>query len=144
MKSVSTLAPTAKGTKELQAFAPRARLGVGLALAASKAWPQAEAAYKAGLPKALGLTFAELNFRLGEALTQQNKSKEAASAFLTVSTLYSESEWAEEAEWNAGQALEKLGDKAQAIKVYKSLAARQSKSDLPKKAQDRVAALSAN
>jgi len=144
LKGVSTLAATAKGTKELQAFAPRARLGLGLALASAKSWPQAEAAYRAGIADARGLTFAELNFRLGEALVQQNKSTEAADAFLTVSTLYKDSDWAGEAQWNAGQAFEKLGDKAQAMEVYKSLAARRPESDLTKKAQDRATALGAN
>lgn len=144
LKSIAALPTAAASTKALQLYTPRARLGLGLSLAAAKNWTQAATMYQAALPNARGATAAELNFRLGEALMQQSKWKEAASSFLTVSTLFPASEWAGEAQWNAGQTLEKSGDKAGAIEIYKSLAARVPESDSTRKAQAQLKALNAN
>jgi TolA-binding protein len=131
-------------SKETQAFAPRAQLGLGLALAADKDWPGATAAYTAGLKTADGADAAELHYHLGEALAQQNKWKEASTEFLKVSISFPESKWNDKAQWNAAQALEKSGEKAPAVAIYKSLVARQPESAEAKQAQERLKALEAN
>jgi TolA-binding protein len=56
-----------------------------------------------------------LNYRLGEALAQSGKGKEAATQWLKVVITYPQSEWAAQAQWQAAQALEKSGDKDAAV-----------------------------
>ena len=62
---------------------------------------------------------------------------------LKISTLYKDSEWAPRAQWGAAQALEKSGDQAAAIELYRALAARQPADDLTNQAQERLKALGA-
>ncbi|MEO6909057.1 MAG: tetratricopeptide repeat protein, partial [Abditibacteriaceae bacterium] len=125
----------------LKVLAPQAQLGLGLTLAASNDWAGAANAYTAGLQNADGDTAAQLYYRLGEALAQQNKWQEASTQFLKVSISFPDSQWAEKAQWDAGQALEKSGNSAAALTIYKQLAARQPVDDVVKQAQARVQAM---
>jgi TolA-binding protein len=82
-----------------------------------------------------------LNYRLGEALAQSGKGKEAATQWLKVVITYSQSEWAAQAQWQAAQALEKSGDKDAAVANYRALAARQPASEWTTQAQERLKTL---
>ncbi|MBV9471030.1 MAG: tetratricopeptide repeat protein, partial [Abitibacteriaceae bacterium] len=133
----------ATASKEVKAYLPTARLGLGQALAASNDLNGAVATYEAGLADAQGADAAELNYRLGEVLAQQGKYKEAYTHYLKVVISYRNSQWAPRSQWAAGQALEKTGDKQAAIDMYRQLAQRQPTSDLTSQAQDRLKALGA-
>ncbi|HEX8552159.1 MAG TPA: tetratricopeptide repeat protein [Abditibacteriaceae bacterium] len=123
---------------------PAARLGLGKGFAAAKEWPRAIATYEAGLKGASGNTAAELEFRLGEALTAAGRTKDATPHFLKVAIAYSESQWASQAQWNAAQALENAGDKTGATELYRGLAARTPTDTFSTQAVDKLKILGTN
>jgi len=144
LQGLSTRPAADAAIKQLQLLAPRARLGIGLSFAAAKDWARAISTYQAALPSAGGATAAELNFRLGEAFAQQSKWANASEQFIKVYVSFPDSSFAEEAQWNAAQAMEKNNDKTSAITVYKALAARAKETQFTTQAKARLTALNAN
>lgn len=133
----------ANAPQDVKAYLPAARSGLGQALVAANDVGHAITVYQAGLPDASGADAADLNYHLGVALMQQGKYKDAYDHFLKVDVLYGNSEWAPRADWAAGQAQEKLGNKQGALDMYQQLVKRQPASDLTAQAQERVKALGA-
>jgi TolA-binding protein len=130
----------AKNLAQLKLLVPGARLRIGQALAADGNLDAAVAAYNSGLNAAEGATKSELYYSLGQAYDKQGKPKDAALSYLQVEPT---SEWGQQAQWAAGQALEKDGRKSAAVKVYKDLATATPATDLSRQAQERVQALGA-
>jgi TolA-binding protein len=101
----------------------------------------ASSLFERGLATAQGETAAEMQFLLGEALQDQGKLQEAATAFLKVAVLHGESAWAAEAQLRAGRVLEMAGEAARAREVYRALLERYAESKPAQEAKQRLAAL---
>jgi TolA-binding protein len=134
-------ASTPSAAKEIKELLPSARLGLGQALAAANDWTRAATVYRAGLAGASGAVAAELNYRLGEALSQSGSNKDAATQWLKVVINHPQSEWASRAQWQAAQLLEKTGDRDAAIANYRALSQRQPASEWTTQAQERLKTL---
>jgi TolA-binding protein len=134
-------ASTPNAANNIKQLLPSARLGLGQTLAASNDWERAVTVYRAGLAGASGGVAAELNYRLGEALSQSGNNKDAATQWLKVVINYPQSEWAARAQWQAAQLLEKTGDRDAAIANYRALSQRQPANEWTAQAQDRLKTL---
>ncbi|BCM93981.1 outer membrane protein assembly factor BamD [Abditibacteriota bacterium] len=128
-KFVQAVENNAKATAELKALLPAARLGWGQSVSTPA---QAATIYQPALASAQGKTKTELSFRLGEALTAQNKWSQAVPVLLPVAT--SENDWTAPAQWWLAQSLENTGAKADALAMYQKLAKSQPSNQWTEKA----------
>jgi TolA-binding protein len=99
--------------------AAEAGLGLARLYRLQKKMDQARATLTQTLTTATGAVGAEAQFELASVYRDQGDTKRAAEEFLKVAILYGDPAWSAQAQYQAGQCYEALGDKPSATAAYK-------------------------
>jgi cellulose synthase operon protein C len=102
---------------------------------------EALAAYERVIAKTDGEMAARAQLVIGKMQLAANDPKQAVKSFFKVLYGYSAAKWQAEAAFEAGRALETLGDKPQAVKIYRELLDKFPASDKAASAKERLGQL---